>query len=129
MKESTREWVAKAEEDFAALTVLARQRKKALASPICFHAQQCVEKYLKARLNEASIQFPKTHDLEHLLNQVLAVEPLWAAFRPAFRRLTAAAVGPRYPGTTVTKAEAMRALEVCRSFRKEARLSLGLANQ
>lgn len=34
---------------------------------VCFHVQQCVEKYFKARLEEASIHIPKTHDLERLL--------------------------------------------------------------
>ena len=126
MKASTRDWVVKAEEDFAAATVLARPRKKPLWSPVCFHAQQCVEKYLKARLNEASVAIHRTHDLEQLLNHVLPVEPLWAAFRPALKRLSDAAVVPRYPGSFTTKAEAQRALVTCKSFRKEARLSLGL---
>ena len=75
MNASTREWVGKAEEDFAVALSLARPRKKPLWAPLCFHAQQCVEKYLKARLNEASILFHKTHDLEQLLNQALVVEP------------------------------------------------------
>ena len=126
MKASTREWVAKAEEDFAAATVLARPRKKPLWALVCFHAQQCVEKYLKARLNEASVQFYKTHDLEALLNQALAAEPLWAAFRPALKRLSDAAIVPRYPGSVYTEAEAQRALKTCKAFRKEARLSFGL---
>jgi HEPN domain-containing protein len=126
MKASTREWIAKAEEDFAVANTLARPRKLPLWSPLCFHAQQCVEKYLKARLNEASVQFLKTHDLEQLLNQVLPIEPLWAAFRPALKNLSAAAVVPRYPGGVFTKAEARRALTACRAFRREARVSLGL---
>jgi hypothetical protein len=66
------------------------------------------------------------HDLEQLLIQALSVEPLWASFRVALKRLSDAAVLPRYPGGTVTKSEAQRALKTCRSFRKEARLSLGL---
>lgn len=126
MKASTREWVVKAEEDFTVASLLARPRKKPLWSPVCFHAQQCVEKYLKARLNEASLPFRRTHDLEQLLNQVLMVEPLWAAFRAALKRLSDAAIVPRYPGALVTKSEAQRALKTCRSFRKEGRLSLGL---
>lgn len=126
MKASTREWVAKAEEDFAAAMILARPRKKPLWSPVCFHAQQCVEKYLKARLNEASVHIQRTHDLEQLLNQALAIEPLWAAFRPALKRLSDAAVVPRYPGSITTKAEARRALKSCKSFRMDARSSLGL---
>ena len=56
MKASTREWIAKAEEGFAVAKALTRPRKRPLWAPLCFHAQQCVEKYLKARLNEASIQ-------------------------------------------------------------------------
>lgn len=103
MKASTREWISKGEEDFAAAIVLARPRKKPLWASVCFHAQQCAEKNLKARLNEASVQFYKTHDLEQLLNQALAVEPLWAAFRPALKRLSEAAVVPRYPGGVFTK--------------------------
>jgi HEPN domain-containing protein len=126
MKASTREWAAKAEEDFAVACLLARPRKKPLWAPVCFHAQQCVEKYLKARLNEASLPFHRTHDLEQLLNQALAVEPLWAAFRTALKRLSDAAVVPRYPGGVFTKGEAQRALKTCKSFRKEARLGLGL---
>ncbi len=126
MKTSTREWVAKADEDFAVALTLARPRKKPLWAPVCFHAQQCVEKYLKARLNEASIQFHRTHDLEQLLNQVVTVEPLWSAFRVALKRLSDDAVVPRYPGGVFTKAESQRALKACRAFRKEARLSLGL---
>src|SRR5256712_8072467 len=124
MKASTRDWVAKAEEDFAVALTLARPRKKPLWAPLCFHTQQCVEKYLKARLNEASILFLRTHDLEQLLNEAVAVEPLWSAFRAALKRLSDAAVVPRYPGGVFTKAEAQRAPKTCRAFRKEARLSL-----
>jgi hypothetical protein len=61
-----------------------------------------------------------------LLNQAVAVEPLWSAFRPALKRLSDAAVVPRYPGGVFTKAEAQRALKTCKAFRREARLSLGL---
>ena len=88
MKASTRESVTKAEEDFAVALTLARPRKKPLWAPLCFHAQQCAEKYLKARLNEASISLHRTHDLEQLLNQAAAVEPLWSAFRAALKRLS-----------------------------------------
>ena len=35
---------------------------------ICFHAQQCVEKYLKSILVLHQIPVPKTHDIEKVLN-------------------------------------------------------------
>lgn len=126
MKASTREWIAKAEEDFALAVILARPRKKPLWGPLSFHAQQCVEKYLKARLNEAGLPIQRTHDVAQLLNQVVAVEPLWSAFGPALKQVADYAVQPRYPGYAVTKSEAKRALKHCREFRREARSSLGL---
>jgi HEPN domain-containing protein len=46
-----------------------------------FCCQQSAEKYLKARLEEADIESPKTHDLEKLLNLLLPVEPRWSAMR------------------------------------------------
>ena len=67
MKPSTREWVVKAEEDYLAAVDLSRRRKRPLWSGVCFHAQQCAEKYLKARMEEASLAIPRTHDLEVLL--------------------------------------------------------------
>jgi HEPN domain-containing protein len=57
--------------------ILRRSRKRTRYRAICFHAQQCAEKYLKARLTEANIPFIKTHDLPSLLSQLAAVEPLW----------------------------------------------------
>lgn len=127
MKASTRDWITKAEEDFQAAVALARLKKRPLYAPVCFHSQQCVEKYLKARLNEASIQFYKTHDLEQLLNQSIAVEPLWAAFYAVLKDLTNSATLPRYPGNIFTKGETQRALKTCRAFRKEARTAFGIA--
>jgi len=56
------EWVAKAEEDFSVAQREYRARKNPAYNAACFHAQQCAEKYLKARLNEASVPVHKTHD-------------------------------------------------------------------
>ena len=126
MKASTREWVAKAEEDFLAATALNRRRKKALWSIVAFHVQQTVEKYLKARLEEAGLGLPRTHDLLHLLNLVTRAEPLWSSYFPAFSLLISYAVETPYPGNPVTKADARHAMTLCRKFRREARLALGL---
>src|SRR2546421_9325157 len=105
MKPATREWIDKAEADYAAAQMLRRSRKKYSRDIVCFHLQQCVEKYLKARLEEAGIAFAKTHDLEKLLDLVLAVEPMWASFRAAMISLTDYAVEVRYPGRMVSPPE------------------------
>ena len=81
MKRSTREWVKKAEADFQTVQRELRARKLPNLDGACFHAQQCIEKYLKARLQEAHIAFPKTHDLTQLLDLVKPIEPLWEVLR------------------------------------------------
>ncbi len=126
MKASTREWVAKAEEDFLAASTLHRPRKKPLPNTVCFHAQQAVEKYLKARLEEAGQVVPRTHDLLHLLNLASTVEPLWSAYTATFSLLVSYAVQTRYPGASATKGDARQAMVICRRFRTEARHCLGL---
>src|SRR6266446_2136200 len=45
MKHVTREWMAKAEEDFLAATDLALRRKRPVWDAVCFHCQQAAEKY------------------------------------------------------------------------------------
>ncbi len=91
-----------------------------------FTANSCVEKYLKARLLEAGIAFPRTHDLLQLLNACLAVEPLWSGYAKVVDRMTDYAVDFRYPGHTAILREAKSALKHCRSLRAEARRALGL---
>jgi HEPN domain-containing protein len=77
MKPITSEWVYKAEGDFSMMERESRARRNRSYDGICFHAQQCAEKYLKARLAEAGVSVAKTHDLVTLLEQVLSLEPTW----------------------------------------------------
>jgi hypothetical protein len=84
MKKATREWVRKAEADFQLAAKLDRE-----AEPFydhrCFLCQQSSEKYLKALLEERAILVAKTHDLERLLNVLLAAR---LALSHRFRRRT-----------------------------------------
>jgi len=57
MRPMTREWVAKAEGDFAIVERESRARRDPSYDGLCFHAQQCAEKYLKARLCEEGVEF------------------------------------------------------------------------
>ncbi len=126
MKQAARDWVNKAEEDYLAAVDLARRRKFQLHNSVCFHCQQSAEKHLKARIEEAGLRIPRTHDLESLLDILLRVEPLWAALRPALQNLTDFAVDFRYPGNEANKQDAKTALRDCKSVRREARTALGL---
>jgi len=62
MKPITLEWVAKAEGDWDSAQREYRARQRPNYDAACFHAQQCAEKYLKARLEEAGIAFSRTHN-------------------------------------------------------------------
>jgi HEPN domain-containing protein len=126
MKPSTREWIKKAESDYQAALTLARRRKISFHDQACFHYQQSAEKYLKARLEEANIRSPKTHDLDKLLSLLLPVEPLWEALLPALLRLNDYAVEIRYPGHAATARDVKAARQDARTVRRDARLSLGV---
>ena len=127
MKPLTREWVQKAEADWVTAQREWRARKSPNYDAACFHAQQCAEKYLKARLTEADLDFKKTHDLMALLDCVLAVEPLWEACRRDLAYLAEFAVSFRYPGESATTEQSRDAIRRCRRFRSTARQSLNLA--
>lgn len=126
MKPLTHEWVVKAEDDFKVAAQILRRRKEIVPDAACFFCQQCVEKYLKARLVEANIPFPRTHDLLQLLNLCTHVEPLWSAYAKVVDAMTDFAVDFRYPGQSATLRQAKLALKHCRSLRAEVRRSLGL---
>lgn len=122
----TDEWVTKAEGDFATALRELRARKVPNYDAACFHAQQCAEKYMKARLQEEGIAFPKTHDLERLLDLLLPIEPTWDTMRADLILLTQDAVEVRYPGTLTTRDEAKESLRICKNVRTKTRTSLGL---
>ena len=126
MKPLAREWIEKAENDWGSLHREIRARKNPNYDAACFFAQQCVEKYLKARLVESDIYFKKVHDLAYLLGLVAEIEPLWIAYEQEFRLLTDYAVEFRYPGASAEIEDARDAMKVCKSFRKAARYIFGL---
>jgi HEPN domain-containing protein len=126
MKASTREWIKKAESDWLLAVSLTRRRKIPVHDHACFHFQQSAEKYLKARLEEANTYFPKTHDLEDLVQRCQMLEPLWSALAPAGKRLTKYGVRFRYPGNEATATEMRRCHLDAKAIRHEARDAPGL---
>lgn len=103
-----------------------RVRKSPAPSAICFHAQQCVEKYFKARLCSLDLPIPRSHDLVALLHAVKLVNPEWMLFEPACKTLNRYAVSFRYPGESAGRAEARTAVKHARLIRDTIRSALGL---
>ena len=126
MKPSTLEWIEKAESDYQLALSLSRRRKMTFCDQACFHAQQSAEKYLKARLEEADLIPPKTHDLKKLLNLILPEEPLWVALLLPLSALSEYAVEFRYPGHAANADDVREAMKHIKAVRKEARLAFGL---
>lgn len=126
MQPLTAEWVQKAEQDFLVAQRSFRARGIPTYDAVCFHAQQCAEKYLKARLQEAAVPFPKTHHLLALLTLLTPVQPLASSLSRALRVLDRYAVNFRYPGSAADRAAAREALRLCRLVRAEVRRGLGL---
>lgn len=59
MQPMTQEWLDKAEGD-ANVVIALWQMAPPVYDAICFHAQQCAEKYCKAWLVERHVDFPRT---------------------------------------------------------------------
>lgn len=126
MKPATAEWVEKADGDFATAGRELRAAPAPNFDAACFHAQQCAEKYLKACLVDAELDFPRTHDLSALLGLLLPVEPAWATLRADLDWLTDVGIEVRYPGTLAGAADAGRAVDIAAQARAHARRSLAL---
>jgi HEPN domain-containing protein len=62
----------------------------------CFHAQQAAEKYLKAVLAFGGSAILRSHDLEDIYDECLAVAPMLALDRMELSVLTPYAVQLRY---------------------------------
>lgn len=126
MNPLTTEWVSKAEGDFRTALRELSVEDDPNYDAVCFHAQQCIEKYLKARLQEADIPILRTHDLSVLLSQLTPIEIAWEVMRPSLRALNLYAVRVRYPGESPLKDDAHQAVIICQEMRRIIRMSLGL---
>jgi len=118
---TVREWVEKAEGDLMNASLVLRAGERGPTETVCFHAQQCAEKYLKAYLSFRNLPFPKTHAVEKLFSLMpAAARPNLALREQAI--LSEYAIGPRYPGwSDVSFSEARRAVALARRVRKRVR--------
>lgn len=95
-RDLVRQWLRKAEGDLEAGRILLSQRPSFLF-PVGFHSQQAAEKYLKAYLTWRSVPFPKTHDLDELLDLAAPIDALLTQTLRPIAALTPFGVEVRYP--------------------------------
>jgi HEPN domain-containing protein len=120
------EWVSKAEGDFLTAGRELRARKAPNYDAVCFHAQQCAEKYLKAVLQEKGERIPKIHFLLELLAMVLKFDGSYEFLKADLQVLEDYSVRFRYPGHFAEKDEAQAAYAAAGTARKFIRQKLGL---
>ena len=116
------EWLEKAENDLKAAVQILKLKQEAPTDTVCFHGQQCIEKYLKTLLVWQAIPFSKTHDLRVLMRLIpLKLRPHLASRDRA--RITKYAAVIRYPlaGKDVTLAQARKEVAIARRVRRDVR--------
>lgn len=121
-----KQWIEKAEEDFRTADYLLTLKEDCPLNPVCFHSQQCVEKYIRALLIYCSIQFPKSHDVVELVNLVPENHrPDLSIYDLAI--INRYAVDTRYPGEweIVTRQEAEESVRIAGDIRLKIRQRLG----
>ena len=117
--------MAKAENDLKNAAHTVRLKTDCPTDTVCFHAQQCVEKYLKALLVLNGIDFSRTHQISTLL-ALLPAQVRPSSTQEEQDRLTEYAVTTRYPGDydPISREEAQAAVQLARRLRNQVRRRL-----
>ena len=109
--ENPREWLNRARSDL----LLSKTKKEGIyLEDLCFHAQQAVEKAIKALLIKKGVEFPYVHDIAELLTLLEKTgQKLPKTIREG-EKLTRFAVFTRYPGIaqTISQKEYEEAIKV-----------------
>ena len=120
-----RQWVEKAEHDLRNAEHTLTLEEDCPFDTVCFHAQQCTEKYLKALLLSQSLDFPKTHDLRVLVQLVQSKLSLNLDMAELIK-LNRYNIESRYPGNwdPIARPDAEEAVAIAQRVRSTIRHSL-----
>ncbi len=120
-----RQWVDMAEHDLTNARHTLTLEEDCPYDTVCFHAQQCAEKYLKALLTYRGIDPPRTHDITELEALLPAGDRV---LPPGLHLLNPYAVETRYPGPwePLEREDAVRAVEIGLAVRGTVRSLLPL---
>ena len=92
-----RDWLTRASHDLGAARALSAMEQPLLDTAI-YHCQQAAEKTVKGWLQLQDEPFPRTHDIEELVNHAAKVDVGFRTFAHAAGVLTPYVSAFRYPG-------------------------------
>lgn len=111
------EWISKALNDLSCAKALAETQGEYF-DQVCFLAQQCIEKLLKAYLIKHKHEVTKTHDLVKLTSDCNKINSCFEKWKDIALTLTIYSVDFRYPGENATKEEANESIVIADEFSK-----------
>jgi HEPN domain-containing protein len=118
-----KQWFSKAEVDRSAALILMESNTgvDGVRDMVCYHAQQCAEKYLKGFLKFRDVKFKWVHDLKYLVDLCVGLDAEFGQLTHVAEKLTRAAELSRYPAgeeaATVTETrDALAGLEIIREM-------------
>ena len=126
MNELVNEWLQKAEGDFHSALREYKARKNPNYDAAGFHAQQCIEKYLKALLQIHNKPFQKIHDLLALTELCLPFLPDLQLYKKSLAYLNQFVVEFRYPGESANREQAKQAVTEMKKVRDVLRNQFNL---
>jgi HEPN domain-containing protein len=127
MKDSTKQWILKAEGDYHSMVRESHVAENPNYDIVCFLPQQCVEKLLKAIMIEEETEFPKTHDLQKLLRLLTHRHPELEQLLISLTKLSRLGADVRYPYESAGLMEAEFAKISCEEARHTILKVLGIS--
>lgn len=125
MKNATRKWLRKANDDLGVAYALIAAAET-FHDAVCFHCQQAAEKYIKAMLCEAGLPVPRIHDLTTLAKLLAPHNSGIVRHRRRLSHLTEYAVEYRYPSKRARAKQARSAVKSAEIIQDFCRTALSL---
>ncbi len=127
--ERAKEWLRFAQDDLRSAEVLLKEE---IFNEVCFHAQQCAEKGIKAFLVLQDQVVPKTHRLIDLLEEAIKLDPKLEAMRKDCIILDQYYIPTRYPDAVIgskpsglpSRQDAQEAFQIAKSIFQRVQSSL-----
>jgi len=112
-------WFQRADEDLALIEVILKEESFS-PNPVCFHAQQAAEKYLKGFLAYHDLHTRKIHDLETLIKDCIKIDKSFEELCENANFLNQFYIESRYPDDYVqfSNDDAKKACDVAIKIKK-----------